>query len=322
MAFSRDPIDIHARARGQWRTILERMGLDPSYLTGRHGPCPVCNDGVDRFRFDDLGGKGTFFCSKCGSGDGMRLAGALRGNDWGRAYKEVREILGVGDLPVTPVAPEVSDQEKIAWARRLWAEAVRITPGDPADLYLISRGVGDLVYPSTLRYHPRLRDARTDTHHPGLLAAIWTPDKQKGVVGVQRIYLNPEGRPAPIDDNKRTLGILPPRSCVPLGRCPDGRLGIAEGVVTALWARRRFGMPVWAAISAGGLTRWTPPSEVRGVPIREVHVFGDNDESYTGQLAATKLAHDLKAATSLKLTVDLHIPRQTGLDWADEGASE
>ena len=40
------------RARGRWAAILPQLGVSPSALTGKHGPCPLCG-GRDRFRFDD-----------------------------------------------------------------------------------------------------------------------------------------------------------------------------------------------------------------------------------------------------------------------------
>lgn len=32
-------------------------------LENKHGPCPICH-GKDRYRFDDLEGKGTFYCNQ------------------------------------------------------------------------------------------------------------------------------------------------------------------------------------------------------------------------------------------------------------------
>ena len=37
------------RARGRWREILPRLGLEPQFLVKKHGPCPLCG-GKDRFR--------------------------------------------------------------------------------------------------------------------------------------------------------------------------------------------------------------------------------------------------------------------------------
>jgi putative DNA primase/helicase len=60
------------RAKGRWRNILPSLGIPSKALTNRHGPYPMCG-GKDRFRFDDKGGRGTWFCSQCGGGDGIEL---------------------------------------------------------------------------------------------------------------------------------------------------------------------------------------------------------------------------------------------------------
>ncbi|ELC6028678.1 hypothetical protein RJM76_004383 [Escherichia coli] len=60
---------ISAAARGKWPVILQMLRIDVPE-NGRHGPCPKCG-GKDRFRLDDLDGRGTWICSQCGNGDGL-----------------------------------------------------------------------------------------------------------------------------------------------------------------------------------------------------------------------------------------------------------
>lgn len=60
---------ITAAARGRWPVILQMLGVDVPD-GGRHGPCPKC-EGKDRFRMDDLEGRGTWICSHCGHGDSL-----------------------------------------------------------------------------------------------------------------------------------------------------------------------------------------------------------------------------------------------------------
>jgi putative DNA primase/helicase len=86
-------------------------------------------------------------------------------------------------------------------------------------------------------------------------------------------------------------------------------LGIAEGIETALSAAALFNVPCWAALTAGLLEEWSPPPGVR-----TVFVFGDNDESSTGQASAFGLARRLKAKG---LSVMVEIPPVTGWDWND-----
>ena len=86
-------------------------------------------------------------------------------------------------------------------------------------------------------------------------------------------------------------------------------LGIAEGIETALSATALFGVPCWAAVSAGMLAAWQPPSEAK-----RIIIFGDNDPSYAGQAAAYALARRLG---SMQARVEVQIPAKVGTDWND-----
>ncbi|EDW4568991.1 hypothetical protein ZL55_004128, partial [Salmonella enterica subsp. enterica serovar Emek] len=64
-------------AQGKWPVILQMLRIDVPE-NGRHGPCPKCG-GKDRFRLDDLDGRGTWICSQCGNGDGLDLVKLMTG---------------------------------------------------------------------------------------------------------------------------------------------------------------------------------------------------------------------------------------------------
>ena len=89
----------------------------------------------------------------------------------------------------------------------------------------------------------------------------------------------------------------------------ESAIGIAEGIETAISAYAIFNVPTWAGISAKGIERWEPPKDAE-----EVWIFGDNDRTFTGQLAAYKLAYRL-VETGKKVYVA--IPRIKGADWND-----
>ena len=72
-------------AVGRWPGLLVQFGIERNLLTGKHAPCPVC-EGRDRFRFDDREGRGTFFCSHCGAGDGFRLLQLVKGWSFKQPY--------------------------------------------------------------------------------------------------------------------------------------------------------------------------------------------------------------------------------------------
>jgi putative DNA primase/helicase len=87
-------------------------------------------------------------------------------------------------------------------------------------------------------------------------------------------------------------------------------IGITEGIETAIKAAKRFRLPVWAAVTARGLTDWKPPHGVE-----RVTVFGDCDHNFTGQAAAYTLANRLVVRN--KIETDVKIPDTLGTDWAD-----
>jgi putative DNA primase/helicase len=86
--------EIQQRALGRWYGILSTLGVATNFLRNKHGPCPICG-GKDRFRWDNKDGKGTFYCSQCGAGDGFELLKKLKGWDFKQAAAEVEALSGV-----------------------------------------------------------------------------------------------------------------------------------------------------------------------------------------------------------------------------------
>jgi putative DNA primase/helicase len=90
-------------AKDRWVEILSTVGGIPvHYLDNKHKPCPSCRDGRDRFRFDDLNGTGSWYCSHCGGrdgsgggGNGMDLLMRCRGWDFKQAAQTVSDYLGI-----------------------------------------------------------------------------------------------------------------------------------------------------------------------------------------------------------------------------------
>jgi putative DNA primase/helicase len=290
-------------AVGRWPGILCALGVDARYLRNRHGPCPVCA-GTDRYRFDDKDGRGTWFCSHCGSGDGFALLHRFFGWTFGHAAREVDRVIGVvaaGPAPITR-----SDDSKIEALRAVWKSSKAISQGDPAWLYL-NRRTGIRKAPADLRFHPGLKHSDGGLH-PAMVALMRYPDGRP--VSIHRTYLTLEGNKAAVGDPKKFMQGMPlATASVRLGeaaRC----MGIAEGIETALAASRRFGVPVCAATNAVLLESWVPPAGVS-----EVLIAGDNDASYTGQSAAFALA---KRLVREGYTVEVQIPGAVGKDWADE----
>lgn len=286
----------------RWESILISLGVASEFLSKKHGPCPMCK-GTDRYRFDNKDGRGSWFCSKCGAGDGFSLLRKLNGWSFAEAAREVERVLGISkqDAP----RQEFTDEQKQQNLRRVYSQSRAVEHGDVVWTYLNRRtGIADV--PNTIRLHPSLRyDA--GQAYPAMLALVAMPDGKPSTM--HRTWLDGQGGKAPVDEPKKVMAGTIKTGAIrlaPMAEC----LGLAEGIETALRASVLFAMPVWAAISAGGMRDWEAPEG-----LKHLIVFGDNDENFTGQTAAYSLANRL----SLKgIKTEVRIPEKTGTDWADE----
>lgn len=299
-------LPLSERAAGRWTGILPQLGVAPSYLSGKHGPCPICRGGKDRYRFDDRDGRGTWICSVCGAGDGIALIMAVNGWDFPEAARQIEKL--IGSTPKAAARPVCSEDAARAMLRRLWASSGPVQPGDPVSLWL-HRRVGLVTVPSCLRTVGRTlykgEDGEPSSWYPTMVALMSAVDGSPATL--HRTFLTPEGAKAPVLAPRRLMpGAMPKGGAVRLlQHC--GTLGIAEGIETALAAANLFGVPCWAALTSGMLAAWDPPDDVT-----EVVVFGDSDPGFAGQAAAYALARRLASRVSVRV----EIPDRFG-DWND-----
>ena len=291
-------------ARGKWRGILQTLGVDGRFLTGKHGPCPKC-EGVDRFRWDNSGGNGSYICGQCGAGDGFDLLRLVHGWSFKEAAAEVDAVLGnvtTLDMP----KPKMDEEKRRKLLIEVWGRSLPIAGGDLVDMYLLARGIQPKAYPDALRFAPSCM-APDGNKYPAMLARVVGVDG-KGMT-IHRTFLG-IGAKADIAQPRALMpGSIEDGACVRLSPVCD-HIGIAEGIETALGATQLFGIPTWAAINSTMMAKWSAPDGVR-----RVTVFSDNDSKFGGQSAAYTLAHKL----SLKgIAVDVQMPSQMGRDWADE----
>ena len=301
---------IQDRCIGRWRTILPAVGIAKEFLTGKHGPCPICG-GTDRWRFDDKGGRGTWFCTHCGAGGGVDLVMRFAKIEFAGARKLIEQ-----HLPDAAVeAPKVRREPDNGRMMNLWRSAMPLSGNDPASWYLAGRGLLHTSWPTQLRFHPRVtyfHDDKTRTEHPAMLALYVGPDRLTSTI--HTTYLDERGRKAEVPEvRKLAPGKTPKGGAVRLAPSAE-TMGIAEGIETALSAMRLYDVPVWAALNAGKLVQWQPPQNVR-----HVLVFGDNDRSLAGQHAAWSLAYRLKTEG---FNVEVRLPDEIGTDWNDVLMSE
>jgi len=297
-------LSLRERAQGRWSGILPALGIGESFLTGKHGPCPLCG-GKDRWRWDNLEGRGTWICSKCGAGDGISLVMLKYGWEFREAAKQIETV--IGSAPADIPKRERSDRDKRDAMNRQWASSKPIEANDPAGRYLLRRA-GLSCYPSSLRTAYNVRyQSDCPSFHPAMIAMVTGPDGSPSIL--HRTYLTADGRKAPAIEPRRLMpGTFAKGAAIHLAPAEE-TMGIAEGIETALSASALFGVPCWAAVSAGMLAAWRPPTEAR-----RIIIFGDNDANYAGQAAAYALARRLQ---SDERVVEVQIPAKVGSDWND-----
>jgi hypothetical protein len=186
-------------------------------------------------------------------------------------------------------------------ALRLWAGA-RGLAASPAETYLRGRGL-DASSPE-LRFHPRTPHGPKPLtrFRPALIAAV---RDEAGVVAVHRTFLSPRGRRGPHrPQDKCGLGPFG-RGAVRLGAAAP-RLGLAEGIETALSASALFQLPCWAVLGCERFALVALPTEVR-----ELLLFLDNDAGgRRGEALARESFTDL-------VSIAAHYPERAGADWND-----
>lgn len=220
----------------------------------------------------------------------------------GALYEEAARLARL-DAPLPSSRPAVTKPDPGPEIARILA-ACRPVAGTVAEAYLRSRGLSDPASPDLL-FHPDLTDFEGRRGWPGLVAR---PRDAAGdpVAGIHRTFLLEDGS-AKAPPNKKMLGSVAGGSVrlSPIGA--DGRLGIAEGIETALAASHLFGVPTWAALSADGLRRWAWTAG-----LTHVTIFADAGEA--GRQAAATLADRLNIADIPNtIVVPLH-----GDDFADD----
>jgi putative DNA primase/helicase len=291
---------ISKQALGKWPSILTMLGVDQSFLKNKHGPCPMCG-GQDRFRFDDKHGKGSYYCSGCGAGDGFSLLQKLNGWTFAEAAKHVEEI--IGSCRATPAAQNDSGKNE-ARLKRIHAGLRRITHDDPVGGYLLGRGI-TILPRQDVYYHPSVdyftqnesgKPIKVGTF-PAMVAIF---RNLAGATCTFHItYLTQDGQKIAGYPAKKFLPAIQP---LPGGAIRSGgiapQIGIAEGIESTLAAMQDYRIPCWAAGNANLLEQVLVLE-----PVKSVVIFADEDSSFTGQKAAYTLANRLKVQFKKEVSV-------------------
>ena len=292
----------HLDVTGKWYGVLTALGIDREYLQNRHGPCPICEEGTDRFRFDDKDGRGTYYCNTCGAGDGFELLQKVKGWSFVDCLDSIRPIIDHTTVQVSkPKKDPTLALKKVA----RMSTPVNFN-GGVAD-YLRGRGIES--YPDSLK------EAQLYTWEegvklgpfPSMLGLI--QDAKGAGVSYHITYTNKGQKLKGMTSRK----IMPPKGTITGASIRlhdhEGHICLAEGIETALAASKVSELPAFSVMNAHCMATFEPPEDVTAVDI-----YADNDASFVGQKSAYQLAERL-AAKDIK--VNILISPVIGEDWLD-----
>jgi len=197
-----------------------------------------------------------------------------------------------------------STRKPSAVALRIWRDAQPLR-ASPAKAYLESRGI--LAASPALRFHPRtpLGPKGRARFLPAMIAAV---SLDEGPIAIHRTFLSTEASgKAAFEKPKRALGALS-EAAVRLFAPVSGKLGLAEGVESAMSAYALTGIPVWATLGNERFGLVSVPESVT-----ELHLFVDHDAG--GELAASR---GLAAYARDGRTIHVRKPSSRDTDWNDE----
>ncbi len=234
--------------------IAARLGL---HRAGRgwRGDCPICQY-KQSLALDVKEGRPLIWCASCQ--DSAALVALLR------------QAGGSPPAPRSERLPRLDRADpasRIERASAIWGGGESITPDCPAGKYLERRRISHVANSPALRW-------RKDTPHPSggrhlaLIAAVTGLDGQ--FQGIQRIFIDLDGRKADIEPQKASLGMIA-GGAVRL-QSASCELVIGEGIETAAAAGAILGLPAWSAVSAGNLAKsLILPGEIRTLTIAADH---------------------------------------------------
>jgi hypothetical protein len=198
---------------------------------------------------------------------------------------------------------------RIGRALAIWTEATPVMQGIIAKKYLSARGCDltpDIVAADALRFHPLCPfGAERVPAMVALMRNVITGKPQ----GIHRTALKDDGlgkREMPVGVQPKSM-LGPAKWAAVMLQSALPRLGIAEGIETALSAQKLFNMPVWAVMSAGGMATFPV---IKG--LSQLIIFADHDKP--GLDAAFVCAN---RHARQRVDVQVRYPSTANTDWND-----
>ncbi len=176
-------------------------------------------------------------------------------------------------------------------------ERAQSTAGTLAEKYFTSARNLPSVEMGDVRFHPDCTHWETQTGWPAIIAIV--RDRQGNATGgLHRTYIARDGSSkAQVSKARLSLGPIQ-GGAVQLSPIYESRLGLTEGIETAIAASWLYGIPTWAALSAENLKAFEFPDG-----LKHLTVFADRGE------AGENAAATLKArAEAIGIKADIELP--------------
>ena len=240
--------------------------------------CPQCSKNARDTALGVNVEDGRYHCFRCG---------------WkGRASDSVTPALPPRIARIDDPAIAQRKRERL---RQTWKESVSLTHSTARAVrtYLESRALGEVLKkpPTVLRAHPALAywdGVNNLGTYPAMVALFHGATGQPVTLHVT--YLRSDGcAKASVPSPKKILGVpvhgATRGGAIHLYEPREGKLGISEGVESALSLHLLQGVPVWASFCADNLARVHQPQD-----LREFYIGMDIDPSGKGEQVARSLA--------------------------------
>lgn len=220
------------------------------------GECPACHYGVPTLLLKEKQGRLSFGCVSCDDRDTIRAAVEAAGGG--------QKVAKADSTAAEKAAEGRRKQQERAQA--FWSGSEPLSGDDPASVYLRRRRIDSAIGNPALRFRPDMPHP-SNRKLPALVCRIDGPDG--GMLAIQRIYLDADGRKADIEPAKAVKGPFW-TGAIRFGTGPE--IVVAEGPETALAAGVLLGFPAWSAVSCGNLARGLMlPTEIRRIVIAADH---------------------------------------------------
>lgn len=325
-----------------WVEKLVAAGIDAERLQKKAGPCPLCyfgENGGRRFRFDNKGGMGTWYCQQCGAGNGYTLLLRYTGQSPAEILKELsggvmanavtsgaRKRFSFEDTDFSPEQVR-KNRQKLAEVTR---ECKKLNGEDTVSRYLHSRVPGldrekisaDIMWHRALKFYEEKKGEDGYIYRGKFQAMVARARSGDGTpITLHRTYLTPDGRKAPFENVKKQMkGIRKlGGAAIRLVEVPGSRvLGVTEGIETGLAVATgyRYRINVWSMLNCVNLGLADIPLD----DFDEIIIFADHDRIDAknnfrpGEHHARILMKRLSEAGK---KVTLKLPKEEGTDFAD-----